>query len=324
VGTGPFELEEWRRGERIVLKASEGSWKGRPYLDRIQIDVTQGHDDSAFESFLKGDVDLAGFSKADRQRLPAGTAVVQRLEMAVTCLGLNVATPPFDDPRVRRAAALSLDREAILAASGRVGVPTRGIVPLGMMGGPPHVFAPAQDADEARKALEDAGRPGGRGLAVAHLWTNGMSPPSRATGQAIAQDLEAVGIPVREHAVSWPSLVETVDAGKAPAYLMTWVADTPDRDSFLGVLFHSHGANNYLHYADDDVDRLLSDARRQMDPAERIRLYDEVEKRVGAANVLIPLFSEQSTYAVRSGLQGVAVDPMGQISLARVYWESPR
>ena len=129
---------------------------------------------------------------------------------------------------------------------------------------------------------------------------------------------------MRQHAVSWPALVETVDAGKAPAYLMTWVADTPDRDSFLGVLFHSHGASNYLHYADADVDRLLAAARRDMDPTARIRLYDEVERRVGAANVLIPLFSEQSTYAARPGLQGLAVDPMGQISLALVYWESPR
>jgi oligopeptide transport system substrate-binding protein len=324
VGSGPFRLQEWRRGEKIVLAASDGYWKGRPYLDRVEIDVTPGHDDRAFESFLAGEVDLAGFGKADRQRVPPGASVVQRLEMAVTCLGLNLATPPFDDPRVRRAAALSLDREAILEASGRVGLPTRGIVPLGMVGGPPQAFAPARGADEARKVLEDAGRPGGRGLAAAQLWANGTSPPTRATARAIARDLESVGIPVREHAVSWPALVGTVDAGKAPAYLMTWVADTPDRDSFLGVLFRSHGANNYLHYADPEVDRLLTAARREMDPAVRIRLYDEVEERVGAANVLIPLFSEQSTFAVRAGLQGVAVDPMGQISLAAVYWEPPR
>ena len=321
VGSGPFQLDEWRRGERIVLTASDAYWKGRPYLDRVEIDVAPGHDDRVFEAFLNGDVDLAAFGKADRQRVPAGATVVQRLEMAVTCLGLNVAAPPFDDPRVRRAAALSLDRDAILEASGRVAVPTRGIVPLGMVGGPPQVLAPSRDADEAREALEHLG---GRKPAVAELWSNGTSPRTRATAQAIGRNLESVGIPVRHHAVSWPALVETVDAAKAPAYLMTWVADTPDRDSFLGVLFHSRGASNYLHYADEEVDSLLAAARRDMDPAERIRLYDEVERRVGAANVLIPLFSEQSSYAVRPGLEGVAVDPMGQISLALVYWESPR
>ena len=324
VGSGPFELQAWRPGDRIILKANERHWKGRPYLDSIEIDVAPGHDDGAFESFLKGDLDLASFGRAEQQRLPPGTPVVQRLEMAVTFLGLNLAEAPFDDPRVRRAAALSVDREAIVAASGRVAVATRGSVPLGMVGGPSHALAPDRDVDQARRVLAEAGHPGGRGLAMAHVWTNAMSPQTRATIQALAGNLEDVGIPVRQHAVSWRSLVETVDAGKAPAYLMTWVADTPDRDSFLGVLFHSRGSSNYLHYSDGEVDRLLAAASRQMDPMERIRLYDEVEKRVGAADVLIPLYSEETTFALRRGLKGVAVDPMGQINLAHAYWESGR
>jgi peptide/nickel transport system substrate-binding protein len=321
VGTGPFEVAEWRAHERLVLKANLRHWKGRPYLDSVEIDVTPGHDDGAFEAFLRGEVDLADLKRADKERLPAGATTIERLQMAVTFLGLNVASPPFGDPRVRRAAALSLDRDAIAAGGGRLTVPTRGIVPFGMMGGPPHALAPHRDTEEARKLLADAGHPAGRGLRVADLWANGTSPPNRGSVEAVAKDLAAVGIRVRLRSVSWPEMVKTVDAGKASAYFMSWVADTPDRDSFLGVLFHSRGASNYLHYSDPEVDRLLADARRERDPLKRIALYDAVENQAGAANVLIPLYSEQSAYALRRGLQGFAVDPLGQIDLARVYWQ---
>jgi ABC-type transport system substrate-binding protein len=105
---------------------------------------------------------------------------------------------------------------------------------------------------------------------------------------------------------------------------MTWVADTPDRDSFLGVLFHSKGANNYLHYSDPETDRIIDAARRDMDPLDRVRLYSLVEERVGAASVLIPLFSAANVYVVRSGLQGFTLDPMGLVNLSRLSWEAPR
>jgi peptide/nickel transport system substrate-binding protein len=321
IGTGPFEVAEWRAHEKVRLEANLRHWRGRPYLDAVDIDVTPGHDDGAFEAFLRGEVDLADFGRADRKRLPLGTAMVERLQMAVTYLGLNVAAAPFTDPRVRRAAALSIDRDAVVAAGGRLAVATRGIVPLGMVGGPPNAVAPPRDPEEARKLLEDAGHPGGRGLAVADLWANATSPPTRGSVEAVAKELADVGVPVRLHAVGWPELVETVDARRATAYFMTWVADTPDRDSFLSVLFHSRGSSNYLHYADVAVDSLLGEARRRVDPLRRITLYDEIERRVGAANVVIPLYSEQAAYALRRGLQGVAVDPLGQIDLARVHWQ---
>jgi ABC-type transport system substrate-binding protein len=102
------------------------------------------------------------------------------------------------------------------------------------------------------------------------------------------------------------------------------VVDTPDRDSFLGVLFHSKGANNYLHYSDPEVDRLLDEARADMDPVARIRLYHAAEERIGAASVLIPLYSQSNAYALRPGVQGFTLNPMGLIDFSRVSWEGPR
>jgi ABC-type transport system substrate-binding protein len=156
------------------------------------------------------------------------------------------------------------------------------------------------------------------------LWTDHDSVMTQGLTAVLAKELAEVGIPVTDRGASWTRFLERVDAKKAPAYLITWVADTPDRDSFLSVLFHSRGANNYLNYADPETDRLLDTAGRDMDPQARNRLYKSVEDRVGAANVIIPLFSASNTYALRAGLQGFALDPMGLFDFSRLSWERPR
>jgi ABC-type oligopeptide transport system substrate-binding subunit len=118
--------------------------------------------------------------------------------------------------------------------------------------------------------------------------------------------------------------VRFIDSKRAPAYLLTWVADTPDRDSYLGLLFHSRGANNLLHYGDAQVDRLLEQARGEMDPMARAALYARAEERIMAALVLIPLYSEANCVAVRAGLRGFNLDPFGHTDFSRVWWETPR
>ncbi len=323
VGTGAFKLQEWGNDGRIVLVANETHWSGRPFLDRVEVLPDRTGDD-AVAPFLRGEVDVALLGKKDRERLPAATNVVQRLELGMTYLGFNLKLPPMNDPRVRRAAALSLDRDAIVAAGAYVAVPSRALVPLGMAGGSPHPVAPERDLAEARRVLADAGHPGGRGLQPLELWTDHDSVLSQGSVAAVVKNLVEVGIPVKDRSTTWARFVESVDAKRAPAYLITWVADTPDRDSFLGVLFHSQGANNYLNYADPETDRLIDGARRDMDPQARDRLYRAVEERVGAANVIIPLFSASNTYALRTGLQGFALDPMGLFDFSRLSWERPR
>ena len=322
VGSGPFKVQEWGKDGRLVLTANDAYWGGRPFLDRVEVRLGGG--DETVEPFLRGELDMALLGKKDRPLLPADVTVVQRLELGMTFLGLNLAFAPLDDLRVRRAAALSLDRDAIVEASGRLAIASRGIVPDGIAGGAPRAFAPERDLAEARRLLAEAERPGGRGLRVLDFWANRASPPTRAVAEAIGRNLAEVGLRVRHRAASWAEFVDVVDSGKAPVYLLTWVVDTPDRDSFLGVLFHSKGANNYLHYSDPEVDRLLDEARADMDPVARIRLYHAAEERIGAASVLIPLYSQSNAYALRRGVQGFTLNPMGLIDFSRVYWEGPR
>jgi len=323
VGSGPFRVEEWRADDVLVLLANDAYHLGRPHLDRVEVRFADWWA-NAVEHFLRGEVDMALLGREDRARLPPNVPVVQRLELGMTCLGLNVEVPPADDAGVRRAIALSLDRQAMVEASGRVAVPSRGVVPDGLPGGGPRGFAPERDLEAARRQLAEAGHPEARGLVPVELWANRNSDWVRRTAEVVARNLEEIGLTVRERTVPWTEFVARINTGRTPAYLITWVADAPDRDAYLGVLFHSRGANNYLGYADAEVDRLLEEARASLDPLERTRLYGSAEKLIGDANVLLPLLAQANAFATRPGLQGFTLNSFGLTDLRRLWWAAPR
>lgn len=323
VGSGPFKVVEWRKDDVLVLAAYEEHYLGRPYLDRVEVHLGDFGAD-AVGRLLGGELDMAIIGREDRKRLPAGMPVVQRLELGTMCLGLNLRIPPWSDPRIRRAAALTLDREAMIEASGRIAVASRGVVPDGLPLGGPHGFAPERDLAKAGRLLAETGHAEGRGLPVVDFWANRNADWVRKTADVVARNLAEAGIRVRDRTLPWSEFLSFIDTRKAPAYMLTWVADTPDRDSYLGALFDTRGANNLLNYSDPEVDRLLEQARREMDPIARAGLYSQAEERIGEANVLIPLYSQANVVAVRPGLQGLTLDPFGMTDLRRLWWENPR
>lgn len=323
VGSGPFRVSEWRADDVLVLVANQSYHLGRPHLDRVEVRFADWWAD-AVDHFLRGEVDMALLGREDRAKLPKEVMVVQRLELGMMCLGLNTAFPPADDARVRHAIALSLDREAMVEASGRVALPSRGVVPDGIPGGGPRGFAPERDVAAARRVLAEAGHPEGRGLPELDLWANRNSDWVRRTAAVVARNLGEIGVKVRERTAAWSEFLDQINARRTPAYLITWVADAPDRDAYLGVLFHSRGVNNYLGYADPEVDRLLEAARASLDPLERMRLYGSAEERIGAANVVLPLFSQANAFAIRPALQGFTMNSFGITDLRRLWWAAPR
>ena len=179
---------------RLVLVANETHWGGRPFLDRVDVHLGTW-DEDAVGPFLRGEVDMALLGRNDRARLPSGSIVVERQELGMTCLGLNSAFPPMDDERVRRAVALSLDRDAIVLASRAIAMPSRAIIPVGMAGGGPRAFAPERDVAEARRVLAAAGYPDGRGLPPARLLGEPREPVHQGRGRRHREEPRGGGYP---------------------------------------------------------------------------------------------------------------------------------
>ena len=155
-GTGPYKLSEWRLGERIVLRANAAYHLGAPKLGEVLYLLAGG---SALTRFENGDLDIAGISISDIERARDPSSDLNKVykvfpQFTISYIALNTNVPPFDDPLVRRALALSIDRAKIAEVTffGML-LQATGILPQGLPGYTPEDKTYPFDPDAARAAL---------------------------------------------------------------------------------------------------------------------------------------------------------------------------
>lgn len=259
VGNGPFRLVRWRVGDRIRLERSDTYW-GRDEVALGTVDVLSLENaTTALNLYLGGDVDwLPGIYPPDlvpvlreRPDYYAGPA------LAVYFLRANLRRPPLDDPRVRRALALAIDRREITEqVLGRGELPARHLVPPGLPGYPQRPSPIRFDPAEARRLLAEAGYPEGRGLRELGLLYN-TSESHRKIAEVVADQLRRhLGVRVRAYNQEWQSYLASVRAGDYDLARAGWIGDYLDANTFLD-LFTTGSGNNQTGFSDARYDALL-------------------------------------------------------------------
>ena len=291
LGSGPFVLREWRRGERIVL-ARNPRYRdpARPYLDGI-VEQLGVNPELAWLMFESGELDVSGIPPADFPALmrdPARAALtIHATGLETMFIGLNCEVPPLDDRRVRQALNYAVNKADVIALRNGRGVEAHGIVPPNMPGYHVELAGYPYDPAKARALLADAGLAGGF---ATEIWTRGTDEELKIV-QKIQQDLSTVGVRLAIKSVAWASFLDAIRQPKTvPVFDLGWSADFPDPSNFLDVLFHSGGANNHAFYANPAVDRLLDVARSARDPAARFALDAEAERAIVADAPLVFLY----------------------------------
>jgi oligopeptide transport system substrate-binding protein len=291
LGSGPFVLREWRRGERIVLARNPRYRdRERPYLDGIvqQLGVNPELSWLMFES---GELDVTGIPPADFpavMRDPEQAALtIHATALETMFVGLNCEMPPLDDPRVRQALNYAVNKADVIALLNGRGVEARGIVPPNMPGYHVELAGYPFDPEKARALLAEAGFAAGF---ATEIWTQGTDTDLKIA-QKLQQDLAKVGVQLAIKSVAWASFLDAIRQPKTvPVFDLGWSADFPDPSNFLDVLFHSGGANNHAFYADPAVDRLLEEARTVLDETARFALDADAERLIVAAAPLLLLY----------------------------------
>ncbi|WP_371614733.1 ABC transporter substrate-binding protein [Streptomyces sp. NBC_00454] len=289
IGTGPYVLTAWSKGEKLSFKANPSYWGGEPAVKKFTMAVIKD-DDVRATRLRSGELDgailppnLAGAFKDDGAR---------RTWTAKTFDYRNVTMPTGNevtgDVAVRRALDLAVDRGAmvdkLLEGAGKAAY---GPVPTGSPW-----FAPGTertyDLAAARKILDEAGWvPGDDGIrakkglrATFPLWHTSGDKIRQDHALAFASDARKAGIEVKIESGSWEVIEPRMktDAvlagGGSPA--------DPDFDQYLTL--HSSlagdGFNNMARYDNKTVDRALVDGRRSGDPAARKAAYDTVQREL--------------------------------------------
>jgi oligopeptide transport system substrate-binding protein len=268
VSNGPFVLAEWRVGERIRLVRSESYW-GRGEIRLASVDVLPVENaTTALNLYLAGATDWLPSPAYpadlvdDLRRRPDFYASPG---MVVYYYRFNCARPPFDDPRVREAFALAVDREAIVRDVLRLGqIPAHHVVPPGLPGYAAPPSALRFDPQHARALLAEAGYGPGRPFpAVGILYNTAES--HKQIAEVVADGLRReLGVDARAYNQEWQAYQASVLAGDYDLARAGWIGDYLDPNTFLD-LWVSGGGNNQTGWGDARYDawiRAASDVAR--------------------------------------------------------------
>jgi ABC-type transport system substrate-binding protein len=246
-------------------------------------------------------------------------------ELSLSFLGLNTEMPPLDNPLVRRAIAHALNRDAMVADSPSVRRQAVGILPPGLPGYSPEPKALEYNPERAARLLAQAGYPAGEGLPPIPLHTASQSKSAQRLLRQAETDLAAVGIRLDVVTVSWVQLGEHLDNRTVGAFLLAWIADLTDPDSFLRSMFETNGSGNYFGNPSEETTSLLELGIREFDPVARARIYRRLEAQILREAPLVPLYHSIGVIAVRDYVQGFRPTPLGvaKVDLERVWFRPP-
>ena len=336
IGTGPFRFSHWIdededpaipffRGvpQGIRLDANVQYFEGQPYLDGVIFRAVWNAPQAKEEKPLNELVDCIETPIEEYgDWVPVETDKLLALNYYI--LPSNVH--PYDDARVRRAINYALDKRSLLDASPfTAGRPAAtGIVPPGIPGFFPMEAPYKHSVEQSKRLLAQAGYPEGEGLPPLEVIVFGRDPLTEARLKCLGNCMSGINLKVK------PFKVRRVLSLDDPALLdrpillaYGWVADFPDPDNFLRVLFHSDSPMNRSGYTNPEVDRLLDLAWSETSYKERNDIYRRIEKVILHDSPIIPLDYDRSRFLVRPNVNGFTLSPMGYayIEMNKIWLE---
>jgi len=294
VGTGPFKVREWRKGEFVdYVKNADYFVKGRPYLDglRYVVIVERGTRTAALQA---GQLDVAmpgETSKTTMEQLKKAVPqmVFTTVAQSVTDnIIMNVKKPPFDNPKVRLAVSYAIDRRGLIQASHQGGAVLGAAMlpkPYGVWGMPekdllalPGYGKPDEMKARARKLLAEAGITPDKPLKV-EMATRAIAIYVDMASFVI-NELKQVGIEAtlkQVETAQWHPMATRGDY-QIGANLTGLGTEDPDANFYENYACGS--PRNYSQYCSEDVMKLFERQSQELDPKKRLEMVIAIQKRL--------------------------------------------
>ena len=314
IGTGPYRLQEWRIGERIVLRANPRYHLGEPSVREVLYELAGG---STLTRFENGELDIAFISvnDIDRARDPnsdIGPLYQEFSQFTISYLAFNTQVPPFDDVNVRRALGLSIDRNLIAEVTFKNMIaPATGILMPQLPGYTPEDKTFQFNPDEARRLLAESKYGSAEDLPPIVITEVGGGAEARIDTQAFIEQWRAeLGIEVRIQQTDFATFLDDQDSGRLQMFNAGWIMDYPDPEDILDLKFHSESELNDVGYSNAEVDAILDRARTEQDSAARLALYQEAERLIVEDAAWLPLYFSRVHVVVNADVEGWFEPPM--------------
>lgn len=310
-GTGPFKLGQWQAEQELTLERNEHFYRGVASLASVTFRFTG----NPMRMYERGEIDITPVGTADIERVldptnPLNRELVSVPELSVLYVGFNTAVPPFDDEKVRQAFCHAVDKDKIVQILLKdIVTPAYGILPPGMPGYNQELKGLSYDVAKAQQLLAQSSYHDGLPPIVLSV-PGGCAGASSLEIAIASMWQENLGTNITIETVEWETFLDDLREGRFQAYEVVWLADYPDPEDFLDLLFHSDSVENHTSYSNSDVDRLLEAARVETDFDARLAIYQEVEQIIVDDAPWLPLYFGRSYFLVQPYVKGFSPAPM--------------
>ena len=296
-GTGPFKLAEYRPGEVLRLEKFDGYHLRPAMIDGVEFLISGGNSMLMYEndelhitgiplSLLDGILDPSSALRSEVVAAPP--------QFDIDYFGLNTTEPPFDDIKVRQAFNYAIDRQTLASTLLEdLVVPAAGILPPGFPGYNPDLQGYEYDPEKALRLIQES-----KYAALDELPRIILTLPGNF-GAGVSPSIEAMlamwgenlNVDIQLQQTEWATFLQDLHQNRFQMFGgLGWIADYPDPENFLDVLFHSKSNNNQSEYNNGQLDVLLERARVELDESARFELYHQAEEIIVYDAPWVPLW----------------------------------
>ncbi len=313
LGTGPYMLKEWVRGDHLTLVPNPNYWGDAPKNKEF---ILRWNSEAAARllELQAGTADVIDNpSPDDFAKIQADTSLKlsPRTGLNVFYLGFNNAIKPFDNEKVRQALAMAIDKKRIVDNYYPAGsIPAEQFVPPVMVPGYIEGFKWYDyDVAAAKKLLADAGFPNGFSTTLSYRdVVRVYLPLPGKVGQEIQSQLAKIGVKVTLTPIESGKFLASVAAGEQGLFMLGWGADYPDPTNFYD--FHFTGASKNFGAVYPDLVDAIHAAGQVADPAQRNTLYTKVAELVKQHVPMVPIAHGTNGIAYKATVDGAQASPL--------------
>ena len=317
VGTGPFTFVAYQKDSVIRYAKNPDYWEGATPLDNLVFAITP--DASVrYQRLNAGECHIMPYpNPADLKAMQAdpNIKVMEQEGLNLGYLAYNTKVAPFDNPKVRKALNMAIDKEAIMEVvyqgSGQI---AKNPIPPTIWSHNDEVQDDPHDPAAAKAMLEAEGV---TDLSM-KLWAmpvaRGYNPNARRMAEMMQADLAAVGVDAEIISYEWGEYLDRArDIDRDGAALLGWIGDNGDPDNFLAVLLgcDSVAASNTAQWCHEPYEKLIQKAKVTSDVEERTRLYKEAQVIAKEQAPIMPIAHSVDFMPMSPKVSGYRIHPMG-------------
>lgn len=328
VGNGAYIIDNWVVNEKVTLKRNPLYWDNKNTIIEQATFLPISSETSDINRYRSGEIDITNSAippvlyRKMKQEQPENLHVTPYL--CTFYYELNNKKAPFDDPRVREAVKLTLDREVIAEKiMGQGQIPAYSFTPSFIGNGnfkPPKwaYWTQQQRNERARELLKEAGFDGQNPLTFTLLYNTSDQNKQQAIAAA-SMWKKSIGANVTLQNQEWKTALENRNQGNYQVARATWCADYNEPTSFLNS-FLSTSSLNTVFYVNNDYDEALNNASVAVDKGARHQLYQRAEALLDKDSAIVPVYYRVSVRLVSPKVGGfTGKDPFDYTDLKRYF-----